>query len=110
MTRVAALGVAEGGGQHVPEGGAGPLERILAVVRQVLHRGDHGGVQDLQHDRGQTGLRHRRQVGVDLPRDAVGSEQARVTGRPAVDRRIIVASGALLEVGHDAAAQLLVRM
>ena len=99
------LGVAERRGQHVAQGGAGALERVLAIVGQILDAGDHGRMQDLQHDRGQPGLGDRGQVGVDLPRDAVRPEQAGIAGRSAVDRRIVVTTGALLEVLDDATAK-----
>ena len=99
------LGVAERRRQHIAERGAGPLERVLTVVRQVLNARDHRRVQDLEHDRGQPGLGHRRQVGVDLPRDAVRPEQPRITGWSAVDGRIVVATRGLLEIGDDAPPQ-----
>ena len=99
------LGVAERRGQHVAQRGAGALERVLPVVRQILHARDHGGMKDLQHDRGQPGLGDRGQIGVDLPRDAVRPDQAGIARRAAVDLRIVVTTGVLLEVLDDAAAQ-----
>jgi len=98
------LGVAERRGQHIAQGGAGALERILTVIGQILHASDDGRMQDLEHDRGKAGLGHRSQVGVDLPRHAVRPDQPRVTRRASVDRRIVVTSGALLELGDDSPA------
>ena len=63
-------------------------------------------MQDLQHDGGQSGLRHGGEVGVDLPRHAVRPEQTGVAWRSAVHRRIVVATGAPLEIGDDAPAHL----
>ena len=98
-------GVAEGGGQHVAEGGAGPLERILPVVRKVLDTCDHRRVQDLQHDRGQSGLGYRCEVGVDLPGHAARTDQAGIAGGTTEYLRVVVPAGGRFEVVDDAALQ-----
>src|SRR5690349_19777185 len=88
----------------VAQSRAGPLERVLTVVRHVLNACDDGRVQDLEHDRGQSRLRHRCEVGVDLPGHASRTDQSRVTCAAAVDVRIVVTTGALLEIGDYPAA------
>jgi hypothetical protein len=62
-------------------------------------------MQDLEHDGRQSGLRYRGKVGVDLPGDAVRSEQTVITRRTAVHLRVVVATRGLLEVSDDAATQ-----
>ena len=87
------LRVPERRDDHIAMCGAGSAEGLVPIAGQVVHAGHDRGVEDLHHDGGQTPEEGGGDVGVDLPRNAAGADQARVPGRESVDLRFVVRPG-----------------
>ena len=59
-------------------------DEVLAEIRMIPDAGEHGRMQDLQHQRAEPTAEHAGEVGMDLPGCAVGSEQTGIAARQLV--------------------------